>query len=203
MTEAETTETAALVELSAALGSSEGRGLEEAVAQAARVAGARAVEETLLQAILFAGYPRVLAAFGLWREHVPHAEPPLEEDERSWASRGPVVCARVYGEQLERLRENVRSLHPDLERWMVNDGYGKVLGRPGLDLERRELCVAALLAAQGAYPQLHSHLRGALRAGAPTAAVEAALDAAARVSPGTTAEARRVWARVRTRTERA
>jgi 4-carboxymuconolactone decarboxylase len=49
---------------------------------------------------------------------------------------------------------------------MVEGGYGRVIGRPGLDLATRELCIAALLAVWGAPRQLHSHLRGALNAGA-------------------------------------
>lgn len=74
---------------------------------------------------------------------------------------------------------------------MVNEGYGKVLGRPGLPLVTRELCIAALLAALDAPRQLYSHLRGALNAGAPREAVEATLHAAAEVSPPDVA--RRAW----------
>ena len=51
--------------------------------------------------------------------------------------RGEEVCRTVYGGQYEGLRRNVRDLHPDMERWMVVEGYGKVLGRPGLDPQRR------------------------------------------------------------------
>jgi alkylhydroperoxidase/carboxymuconolactone decarboxylase family protein YurZ len=77
-------------------------------------------------------------------------------------------CAEVYGSNYEKLRRNVESLHPDLDRWMVEGGYGRVIGRPGLDLATRELCIAALLVVWGAPRQLHSHLRGALNAGAST-----------------------------------
>ena len=38
---------------------------------------------------------------------------------------------------------NIKALHPALDTWMIVDGYGKVLGRPQLDLARRELCVIA------------------------------------------------------------
>jgi 4-carboxymuconolactone decarboxylase len=55
------------------------------------------------------------------------------------------------------------------------EGYGKVLSRPGLDLAARELCVVALLAPQDAAPQLYSHLRGALNAGAATTDVDEAV----------------------------
>jgi 4-carboxymuconolactone decarboxylase len=62
-----------------------------------------------------------------------------------------------------------------MERWMVVEGYGKVLGRPQLDLPTRELCIVALLAVLGMPRQLHSHLRGALNAGATLEEVEVAM----------------------------
>jgi 4-carboxymuconolactone decarboxylase len=74
------------------------------------------------------------------------------------------------------LRQNIRALHPALDAWMITDGYGKVLSRPGLDLKTRELCIVAACAASGQQRQLHSHLHGALNAGASTAEVEDALD---------------------------
>jgi len=61
---------------------------------------------------------------------------------------------------------------------MVVEGYGKVLGRPQLDLATRELCIVALLAVLGAPRQLYSHLRGAMNAGADPSEVEETLEAA-------------------------
>jgi 4-carboxymuconolactone decarboxylase len=77
----------------------------------------------------------------------------------------------------ERLRGNIRRLHPDLDDWMIVDGYGKVLSRPGLDLVRRELCIVAACAISRQDRQLHSHLHGALNAGAAATAVSSALNA--------------------------
>lgn len=119
-----------------------------------------------------------------------------------WRARGEVVCARVYGGQYGRLRENVSRLHPDLAEWMVTEGYGKVLSRPGLALEVRELCIAVLLAGLDAMPQLRSHLRGSLLVGASPEEVEGALDLAGSVLPPTRlAVARAVWGEVRQRWE--
>jgi 4-carboxymuconolactone decarboxylase len=73
----------------------------------------------------------------------------------------------------------VRDLHPALDSWMVVDGYGKVLSRPGLDLPRRELCIVAACAAMGQDRQLHSHLRGALNVGVEPAVLDEALAAIA------------------------
>ena len=70
---------------------------------------------------------------------------------------------------------NLRALHPALEHLVLVDAYGKVIGRPGLDLKRRELCTVATTAVLGTAEQLHSHLRGALNTGASGAEVEAVL----------------------------
>src|SRR5436190_1604402 len=58
---------------------------------------------------------------------------------------------------------------------VVGDAYGKVIGRPGLDLKRRELCTVATTAVLGTAEQLHSHLRGALNTGAEAEEIEAVL----------------------------
>lgn len=83
---------------------------------------------------------------------------------------------------------------------MVVEGYGKVLGRPGLALELRELCIVAMLAVLNVPRQLYSHLRGALNAGASRERIEAALETARALS-GTEemAEALEVWRRVQER----
>ena len=51
----------------------------------------------------------------------------------------------------------------------------RTLARPGLDLMRRELCTVAPDSGAGAPRQLHSHLRGALNAGATFGAIDGAL----------------------------
>ena len=81
----------------------------------------------------------------------------------------------VYGPNYRRLRENVRELHPALDAWMITEGYGRTMARPGLDLLRRELCIVVQTAVIETPRQLHSHLRGALHAGATFAQVDAVL----------------------------
>ena len=191
----------ALVRVSAALSPCSTAELRVALRDAVGVADSDAVEEVLLQGYLFAGYPAALNAFRLWRETSGRTAPaPVADDPDLWARRGPEVFARVYGDQGERLRENVSALHPDLERWALNEGYGKVLGRAGLDLATRELCIAALLASCDAEPQLYAHLRGALNAGATEPEVDDALREAARgMTPERARAARDVWTRVRER----
>jgi 4-carboxymuconolactone decarboxylase len=163
----------ALVRLAAALAARDSEGVEVALGQvAASVKGgglkAEEVEEALLQATLFVGYPAAMEAFRGWREvHGQGAAAPLHESPDLWRARGPMVLDQVYGTVAARLLENMTALHPELARWMVEEGYGRVLGRPGLALSRRELLVVALLAPQDTPRQLRAHLRGALRNGVP------------------------------------
>lgn len=144
----------------------------EAVARGAVVP----VDEVLLQAGLFLGYPAALDAFREWagvRPETPRrSEVPAPSD---WKIRGEALCRRVYGSAFDALRATVRQLHPDLEYGMIADGYGRILSRPGLDSRNRELNAIVVLAADERDLQLHSHLRGALHVGASPADVESAL----------------------------
>jgi 4-carboxymuconolactone decarboxylase len=138
------------------------------------------VEEMLLQSVLMVGYPRVLVAFALWRKAsrvaAPAADPAAEYGQvAEWTVRGEETCGVVYGANYRRLRENVRDLHPALDLWMITEGYGRTMSRPGLDLLRRELCTVAQTAVLEVPRQLHSHLRGSLHAGASFAQVDGVL----------------------------
>ena len=166
----------ALIRVSGALASGDEGALADALSHVHGLAHDSEVEEVLLQSYLFLGFPASLDAMAAWRRLAgPGSTEPARLDYTLWEDRGRDVCEAVYAGQYERLRENVRGLHPDLEQWMLVEGYGKVLGRPGLALVMRELCVVATLAVTGASKQLYSHLRGALNAGAPPAEVETAL----------------------------
>jgi len=143
-----------------------------------------AVEEIILQSFLFAGFPRVLNAARVWRA-VSGRPAPAEDIEASvddfdlWRRRGEETCAIIYGDSYEKLRQNIRELHPALDEWMIVDGYGRVLSRPGVSLRARELCVVAACATTGQQRQLHSHLHGAMNAGAPPGEVAAVFEALA------------------------
>jgi 4-carboxymuconolactone decarboxylase len=184
-----------------------GRGAPLAAALRAAAGDDRvAVEEVLLQSYLFLGFPAALNGMSLWRKVLPAAAvpPPVAgrrgDELLSWRARGEEVCSQVYAGQYDRLRAHVSALHPELEAWMLEEGYGKVLGRPGLGLRVRELCVVALLAGLDAVPQLFAHLRGALNVGASEADVAETLALAAQVhGPARAAAAAQVWARVKSR----
>jgi len=138
------------------------------------------VEELLLQSVLMVGYPRALVAFSVWRKFsgIPAPDTDPGQDYGSapdWTSRGQELCEVVYGENYRKLRDSVRALHPAIDSWMITEGYGRTLSRPGLDLRRRELCTVAQTAVLETPRQLHSHLRGALNAGATFGQIEGAL----------------------------
>jgi 4-carboxymuconolactone decarboxylase len=140
------------------------------------------IEELLLQSVLMIGYPRTLVAIAAWRKLGRVAAPGSDPDTdyaraAEWLRRGEETCRVVYGDNYRKLRENVRSLHPALDAWMITEGYGRTLARPGLDLLRRELCVVAQTAVLDTPRQLHSHLRGALNAGASEEQIEGTLAA--------------------------
>lgn len=169
--------TRALVALAAAIA----LGDEAAVEQHGRTCLALGAPETwlgelLLQSTLMVGWPRTLIAAAILRR-IAGPLRSLEdggnyEGAGEWQRRGETVCRTIYGAHYERLRANIRDLHPDLEVWMVTEGYGRTIGRPGLDLARRELAISAQVAVQGAARQLHSHLQGALHAGVAPAVLD-------------------------------
>jgi 4-carboxymuconolactone decarboxylase len=198
-----------LVRLSAVITAGTEVAMREALAADVDVIPAEWVEELILQTYLFAGFPRALNAMREWRRLRPAA--PAESvtgagDVDEWRQAGTVTCHEVYGSMYEKLRENIRALHPLLDAWMISEGYGKVLSRPGLDLPRRELCIVAACAAAGQDRQLLSHLHGARNVGTATTVVDEAVEAIADViesltkessEAGRAASLRLLWARVR------
>jgi 4-carboxymuconolactone decarboxylase len=193
-----------LVELSIAIATAREPELRERMRRAAAVAlNPVWVEELILQSYIFAGFPRALNAAREWRAASGIRAPRADDDAGGdryelWRERGEATCALVYGEVYERLRSNIRELHPALEEWMIVEGYGKLLGREGLDLRRRELCIVAVCGALEQERQLHAHLRGALNAGAAPAEIS---DTLAIVATHVDADAARrfaqLWNRVR------
>ena len=192
-----------LLRISAAMARRDDPGLREAFASDVLRGVEQQVDEVILQAGLFLGYPAVLDAFSLWagaRCSMPvRPEVPRPTD---WEERGSELCRRVYGAAYENLRSNVSQLHPDLDYGMIVDGYGRILSRPGLPLRERELNVVVVLTAARRWRQLHSHLRGALRAGALPDEVESAMEIGARdLDDASRSRLFETWASVRSRTK--
>lgn len=187
-----------LVRLSAIVTAGNEQEVRDGVTRAATNVPQTWIEELLLQCYLFAGFPRALNATREWRRVQP--EPMGLEgsgDIVRWRADGEATCAAVYGTMYERLRANIRGLHPLLDDWMITEGYGKVLSRPALDLPRRELCIVAACAAAEQDRQLHSHLHGALNVGVDNAVIEQTIDGIADLLGAERAQSvRMLWARV-------
>ena len=161
--------------------------------------------EAVLQTHLFAGYPRTINALAALRtqkhgrfdaqiENSFSCNVAKQSESESFLRQGEKLCRQIYGRGYDRLRQRMADLHPALDRWMVEVGYGRVLSRPGLTLRLRELCVLSVLSGQNVAPQLASHLRGALRVGASKSECEAII-AQCRLVWGEKAfqEAEKVW----------
>jgi 4-carboxymuconolactone decarboxylase len=162
------------------------------------------IEELILQSYLFCGFPRSLNAMREWRRLTGAVTRSAQEEigPAEWRERGEATCRLVYGVMYDRLRVNIRALHPELDEWMIVEGYGKVLSRPKLDLRRRELCIVAACAASGQARQLHSHLHGARNVGVAAPVVTAALQALEGVvHESDLASARLLWKRVEGQTQ--
>ena len=196
--------TRALVQLAAVIASGTEPEIRSAMAQVGSSDMSPVwVEELILQTYLFAGFPRGLNAMREWRRASGRRAPTTDDGERvdataDWAREGERTCRTVYGDMYDRLRVNIRELHPALDAWMIVEGYGKVLSRPGLDLKRRELCIVAACAVSGQERQLHSHLHGALNAGASAAEVDETLAVVEdMLDAGARDRVAHLWSRVR------
>ena len=137
--------------------------------------------EALLQVHLFAGFPRVVEAWGVVERAggLGSAGPAelLGQEERPEAGRE--LFQIIYADQSERVEQTLDGYHPEFAAWVLGHAYGRVLARPGLAASQRELLAVACLAALGQDRQLASHVRGALRCGADASELRAILAAVA------------------------
>ncbi|MDQ3933116.1 MAG: carboxymuconolactone decarboxylase family protein [Actinomycetota bacterium] len=80
---------------------------------------------------------------------------------------GPEVMARFVGAQnVERGREYLEQLDPELHRYILDFVYGEVYAGDTLDPKTRALCTVAMLATLGQQLQLGVYVRAAHRQGA-------------------------------------
>ncbi|MBW3660460.1 MAG: carboxymuconolactone decarboxylase family protein [Gemmatimonadetes bacterium] len=177
-------EAIAVASLGAAAGSGEADALIEALDAAGGTLDPDDVEELLLQTYLFAGFPRTINAFFTWQRwaagHDGRGAMVMEPDDpEGWRERGEALCRVIYDGSYDALQKRLARLHPAIALWTLVEGYGKVLSRPGPDPARRELAAVGVLIVLGAERQLGSHLLGALHAGVPREALEAAVAAVA------------------------
>ncbi|MEM7201627.1 MAG: carboxymuconolactone decarboxylase family protein [Planctomycetota bacterium] len=157
------------------------------------------LEETLLQAVLFYGFPRVVSAFGVLSEAWPADTPPsggaLPPAEQAGA--GAALFAAIYGDNTDDVLTMLTSHHGELHDFVLQAAYGRILTRPGLAAHRRELLAVAALAALGQRPQLVAHGRGALALGASAAEVAEAIFVALQDADAVASEMHRIAQRGR------
>lgn len=72
----------------------------------------------------------------------------------------------IFGSQHDRIMERLRGLDPDLAAYIQDFAYDTVYDHSALDVKTQELVACALLVSLGSPPELRTHLRGALNAGA-------------------------------------
>ena len=138
--------------------------------------------ETVLQSYLFLGFPRMLQAADLLNELFP-TEPAQSQfrqispdESHDWFSRGERLCRNVYRDAYDPLKQRIEAFAPEIFRWMIIEGYGKVLSRPVLSSVERELAIVGSLIADNRPTQLFSHMRGALNVGAEPSLVVAVVE---------------------------
>ncbi len=133
-----------------------------------------AVYETILQSYLFLGFPRMIEASIYHREiygefprsHQADFDRITKEESARWFADGIALCRIVYGKNYDKLKNKFMEISPEIFRWMVIEGYGKVLTRPGLNSIERELAEVAALIVDKRERQLVSHVMGSLHVGA-------------------------------------
>ena len=83
------------------------------------------------------------------------------------AQRGLEMMALFTGEEnVERGREYLESLDPELHRHIIEFVYGEIYAGEALDPKTRALCTVAMLASTGQQLQLGVYVRSARRQGA-------------------------------------
>jgi alkylhydroperoxidase/carboxymuconolactone decarboxylase family protein YurZ len=107
--------------------------------------------EAVLQSYLFIGFPRMLNAAFVLDNIFPNekngseCKDLSEENFIEWNKRGEELYKKVYKDKSELLKDRVVSIAPEIYKWMIIEGYGKVLSRNILDIKTRELSIIALL----------------------------------------------------------
>ncbi len=152
------------------------------------------LEETLLQGVLFFGFPRCVSAFEVLGKEWPCATAPsggaLPKDDQ--AAAGRVLFDAIYDRNAPAVHALLRGFHAEFHDFVLEAAYGRVLSRPGLPPRERELIAVTALAALDQVPQLVAHGRGARRFGAEADEVREALVTALGDDPAVLEHLRRI-----------
>lgn len=80
--------------------------------------------------------------------------------------RGIEKRRELFGAETEKSMDYFKKLAPDLDRITVEELFGDLFCRAGLEPRIRSLCTVAILATLGKEPAVKNHIRGALKVGA-------------------------------------
>jgi alkylhydroperoxidase/carboxymuconolactone decarboxylase family protein YurZ len=138
------------------------------------------LQEILLQSHLFGGFPRAIGGLqifdGLARDRGLNPHRFCKKNRGPSGAhrlrRGKNLFQKVYGPNTRAVLKSLHSIHPQYDRWILEDAYGRVLSRPFLSARTRELCAVAALTVMGIPKPLRSHIMGAIRLGASPEEVE-------------------------------
>ncbi|MBI4879237.1 MAG: carboxymuconolactone decarboxylase family protein [Planctomycetes bacterium] len=150
------------------------------------------LREAALMVHLFAGFPAAIETFHALERaagRLPPPDPGADVPEEERGERGRELFARIYQGSADSVLEVLRSFAPAFAHAVLEDAYGRILARPGLDARQRELMAVCALTASGLPRQLRSHLRGALSCGATPDDVHEAIALARAVAPARRAAA--------------
>ena len=89
----------------------------------------------------------------------------------------------MYADKSEDLKTRINEAHPLMARWMIREGYGRVLSRAGLNGYERELLALSSLLALGVSPQVKAHIGGAFNLGASKRQILETVYLCAEISP--------------------
>lgn len=127
-----------------------------------------AFDETLLQSVLFFGFPRAISAFETvaraWPRQAPADGGGLSRERQMQAGRD--LFAAIYGANTDAVLAMLRGFHGEFCDFVLEAAYGRILTRPGLPPRTRELLAVGALAVLDQVPQLVAHSRGAITFGA-------------------------------------
>ena len=112
---------------------------------------------------MFAGFPSALISLKNFNKIVSAEKKYDGYDLHNYTKRGINNCRIIYGEKFDKLIVNIKGFSPEMAEWLIVEGYGKVLGRKGLSLKEREVCIISILATLKFKDQLYSHINGLVR----------------------------------------
>lgn len=128
------------------------------------------IDELFLMSYLFLGFPAMISAFEILQRINQNKKQSYKINKKNdynlWEKRGLKLFKKIYADKSYKLLLKAKRMHPEVVKWMITEGYGKVLSRKFLPIRNREFIIITFLVVSFYPKQLHSHLKGTLNVGA-------------------------------------